>query len=1083
MSTLTICKASAGSGKTHKLTGEYLKLIFNPKIRFRNILAVTFTNTATAEMRERILEAISAIANGEKSDYESELCKAFNLTTDALRNRAQTLLKQMLNQYSYFKVSTIDSFFQQVIKSVAYELNLDSGFTLELDDKSVTDIAVSRMIDKFDEKNEESQWIMQTIGEKMDKGNRWDIQSETSSFAVKAFDKVDEKTKKKPIDQIIEDLNASKEELKQMRDAYMTKANAIGKEAIAAMERAGLTSDDFSYKEQGTVWKYFVVCASAKGVAETLYGPRVKGQRDDINKMIKDPAAQNRFIQAGLPEMLQQLTAMPESEDFGLALSAELALVNINKLVLAYRVLQIQKEICSDQNLFLLRSTMPFLKGMIGDNDAPFIYEKFGYTLNHFMIDEFQDTSTLNWDNFKPLIMNKVAEDCPSLIVGDVKQAIYRWRGGDWKLLDKQVKDEFSIDQNDIENLEYNWRSCKNIVLFNNWCVKTISDMMGAYIEKQVDEGHYKPDDREIFNRTYSDAVQEVPAKNSDTGGYVSVDYINISEADADADEDTVVGEWVVKQIDRLAELGYQPGDIAILVRSKRNGVAVANCLAKAQANNPEIASRYRFVSSESVLLGNNQAIRLLVSAMQFLITPEVSCVQGQLVWLYHAVNSGLKEATERIQQMVFDKEATDVWAQMPAEFASLKNSFRQLDLIQLSNRLTQAFFGLPDQIKISDRPYISEFEDRVQNFCERNGSNLQQFIDWWNDKGFQQTITMNDRQNAIQIMTIHKAKGLEFKAVLLPYPSPTVPPHNSDIIWCDTEKEPFKQLSPVPVPYKQELAMSVFAESYYEEQFMRHIDNLNVLYVALTRASRDMRLCVTYKEEKESNSTDFQDKKILLKLRDEVLAKPETVAAGIVCTDDRITIGTEQPYKSEVEADTVTDEVTHKCPPNRAKVDIRCHSKDFFAGVDFDRVQNINTGKLYHHIFEYIKYADDVADAVKEVVNEGFIEADKAATYERTVSKFIAKQPDWFSKRWTVLTEQSIMLAEGENRIRRPDRILESDSEMIVIDYKFTSHHNPDYNQQVSVYVDALRQLTDKKVSGYLWYVWPNEKVEVVTN
>ena len=176
-----------------------------------------------------------------------------------------------------------------------------------------------------------------------------------------------------------------------------------------------------------------------------------------------------------------------------------------------------------------------------------------------------------------------------------------------------------------------------------------------------------------------------------------------------------------------------------------------------------------------------------------------------------------------------------------------------------------------------------------------------------------------------------------------MPYPSPTVPPHNSDIIWCDTEKEPFKQLSPVPVPYKQELAMSVFAESYYEEQFMRHIDNLNVLYVALTRASRDMRLCVTYKEEKESNSTDFQDKKILLKLRDEVLAKPETVAAGIVCTDDRITIGTEQPYKSEVEADTVTDEVTHKCPPNRAKVDIRCHSKDFFAGVDFDRVQNIN--------------------------------------------------------------------------------------------------------------------------------------------
>ena len=201
----------------------------------------------------------------------------------------------------------------------------------------------------------------------------------------------------------------------------------------------------------------------------------------------------------------------------------------------------------------------------------------------------------------------------------------------------------------------------------------------------------------------------------------------------------------------------------------------------------------------------------------------------------------------------------------------------------------------------------------------------------------------------------------------------------------------------------------------------------------------------------------------------------------GIVCDDDRITIGTEQSYKSEIEADSKTDEVESPCLANRAKVDIRCHSKDFFAGVDFDRVQNINIGKLYHHIFEYIKYADDVHEAVREVVNEGFIEADKADTYERAVAKFIAKQPDWFSKRWAVLTEQSIMLADGE--IRRPDRILESDSEVIVIDYKFTSHHNPDYNQQVGVYVDALRKLTGKKVSGYLWYVWPNEKVEVVTD
>ncbi|MBO7477686.1 MAG: UvrD-helicase domain-containing protein [Salinivirgaceae bacterium] len=1077
MSTLTICKASAGSGKTHKLTGEYLKLVFDPKIKFRNVLAVTFTNKATAEMRERILKAISDIANGHESDYIKELCQTIEkITADELRNRAQTLLKQILNQYSYFKISTIDSFFQQVIKSIAYELDLDSGFTLELDDKSVTDNAVSRMIDDFGVKSDEGQWIMQTIGEKMEKGNRWEIQSETSNFAVKAFDKVKDKNKDKDIKQIISELGDFKNKLRQIRDGYLTKANTIGKKAVAAMEKAGLTSNDFSYKDQGTVWKYFVVCAAAQNVVETQYGNRVVTQRDDIDKMIKDKALQGRFIQAGLPEMLQQLTDLADSDDFNAALSSDLTLANINKLVLAYRVLQLQKDICNEQNLFLLRSTMPFLNKMIGNSDAPFIYEKFGYTLNHFMIDEFQDTSTMNWQNFLPLIWNKVAEGLPSLIVGDVKQAIYRWRGGDWNLLDNQVQNEFDIAPSDIENLEYNWRSCKNVVLFNNWCVKAISNMMGKFIGEMVDAGCYKPEYLDIFNRTYSDAVQKVPEKNANTEGFVSVDYIDVS----DVDTDEATGEWVVNQLDRLAELGYQPGDIAILVRSKKNGAAVANCLAKAQGDNPELASRYRFVSSESILLGNNQAIRLLVSAMQFLLTPEVTYVQAQLVWLYHAINSGLKAAAERIQQTVFDKEATSVWAQMPTEFASLKNSFRQLDLIQLSSRLTQVFFGLPHQISATDRPFINEFEDRVQTFSERNGSNLQLFIDWWNDKGFQQTITMNDRQNAIQIMTIHKAKGLEFKAVLLPYPSPA-DPRGTDIIWCETDAEPYKDFSPIPVGYKQELAQSVFAESYYKEQFMRHIDNLNVLYVALTRASRDMRICVTHENEKVGDI--FTDKKIWLKLRD--FAQTDTSAAekGIVCDDDRITIGVEQPYKSKIEADNTTEEVTRQCPTTRARVDIRCHSKDFFAGVDFDRVQNINTGKLYHHIFEYIKYADDVADAVREVVNEGYIEADKAETYERAVAKFIAKQPDWFSRKWKVFTEQSIMLADGENRIRRPDRILESDNEVIVIDYKFTSHHNPDYNQQVGVYVDALRELTGKKVTGYLWYVWPNEKVEVVTD
>ena len=258
----------------------------------------------------------------------------------------------------------------------------------------------------------------------------------------------------------------------------------------------------------------------------------------------------------------------------------------------------------------------------------------------------------------------------------------------------------------------------------------------------------------------------------------------------------------------------------------------------------------------------------------------------------------------------------------------------------------------------------------------------------------------------------------------------------------------------------------------------MRHIDNLNILYVALTRALRDMRIC-TMTPSKSNNS--LSDDLILPTMIATYAGTPKAAEAGIVCSDDgtRITMGKPEPYVPEKKKETVYKLSQPAKAPSESKISIVYHSDDYFSSVDFDREKKINLGWLYHHIFEYIITPDDVEDAVSTVVNEGHITADEAPEYISKVRKFIARQPDWFSPKWQTLTEQSIMLANGE--IKRPDRILESDSEVIVIDYKFTRNHNPEYNQQVSVYADALRQLTNKKVRGYLWYVWPNEKVEVV--
>ncbi|MBO7497091.1 MAG: UvrD-helicase domain-containing protein [Salinivirgaceae bacterium] len=1069
MSALTICKASAGSGKTFKLTGEYLKLVFNPEINFKNILAVTFTNKATTEMRTRILKAISDIANGRKSDYVGDLCEMYHMTPVKLKERAQILLKKMLNQYSYFKISTIDSFFQQVIKSIAYELELNSGFTLELDDKTVIDNAISRMIDDFGPNSEEGRWILQTISDKIENGKRWEIQNDVSRLAEKA-PSVRKDWSEGDNAEHIKKFNDFKKELKKLKDDFLVKVNKTASEGIEIMNGNSFDIKDFYQTTKGA-GSYIVRCSTADSAFGLSYNSYVATSLDNPDKMSTNKAKCAEMIRSGLHEVLVRLCELTRSREAELAASAELALANINNLALVDRVNRLQKEICDEQNIFLLKSAMPFLNEMIGDNDAPFIYEKFGYTLNHFMIDEFQDTSTLNWKNFYPLISNKVAEGYPSLIVGDVKQAIYRWRGGDWKLLDNQVQADFDIAKDEIQNLESNWRSCKNIVEFNNWCFKSVSGIVCKFIAKQIETGNYRPEYLEIFSRTYSDATQKVPDKNASSNGFVSVDYLDTT----DTDYNTAVAEWVIGQIDRLAELGYQPGDIAILVRSKKEGVAIANCLGQAQCLHPETANRYRFVSNEAVLLGNNQAVRLLVAAMQFLQAPSKIQFQAQLVWLYYAVSKGVAVAAEKIQQTEFGDDAGSVWSQMPDGFSSMKDSFRQLDLIQLSTRLIRAFFGMPHQISASDMPFISEFEDRVQAFSDRNGSNIQLFIDWWAERGFQQAITMNDHQNAIQVMTIHKSKGLEFKAVLLPYLVSTS--HGGEILWCPTNEEPFKQFSPIPIPYKKDMAGTIFRDAYYEEEFMKHVDNMNVLYVALTRASHDMRICAA---KNSSKGSDFSDAKILNMLYDHCQNDPAAQQAGIVCEEDRMTIGVEQPYVSDAETDSSEEESVPECPTNHAKVSIRCHSEDFFSGIGFDRAERINIGKLYHHIFEYIKYSDDVHKAVMEVVAEGFIPADKVAEYERNISRFVSRQPDWFSQKWNVITEQPIMLPDGE--IRRPDRILESDTDVVVIDYKFTSRHNPDYNNQVKVYADALRQLTGKKVSGYLWYVWPDEKVEVVS-
>jgi len=1069
-SPFVIYKASAGSGKTHKLTGEYIKMVFNPENSFRNVLAVTFTNKATAEMRSRILQAISDLAKGKKSDYADEICNEYHFDKPTLQNRAKNILNHILNQYSYFRISTIDSFFQQIVKSFTYELGLNSDFTLELDSDRVITDAVVRLMEDYGEDSVEKNWILESVNEKIEKGNRWSLQEDLVAFSKKAFDVIDMDSG--DVDSAggcLEKFKKYKNQLRKIIKDFDDELIRLGSLGVEKMNQFGLEEGDFINKSKSGMGKFLINCS--KGQIPKLSNCFKAAINNGAAGMSKDIDVQHRIEAAGLHGILKEIDNLYST--IIRRNTASVLLENINKFGLVMNVANRYNEICREQNLFMLSSTMPFLNRMVYDNDTPFIYEKIGCYLDHFMIDEFQDTSKLNWTNFLPLIKNATDEGKKSLIVGDVKQAIYRWRGGDWNLLDKDVPKEFSLGKDDIMNLEYNYRSCSNVIQFNNWFFKSVLRVYGNYVDRQVEEGNYDAKYAETFNRTYCGVEQKIPDNKKESGGYVAVKIVD-KETKND-DYNVIAGEWVTKQIDELAELGYQPGDIAILVRTNVQGNLMGQYLEQAQANSDH-PERYRFMSNETVLLGNNLAIRLIIAAIEFLIDQKSRQSKAKLLWLYFAYKHDLDTASQKLQETDIETDDSSFLKLLPAEFVALVENYKQFDIVQLCSRLIKLFFGLPHLISQSDMPFINDFEDRVQNFSEKVGSNLQEFLDYWNERGKTAPISMNEGQNAITIMTIHKAKGLQFKSVIIPY-AISNNNNNSNIAWFIPDEAPFNEISPVPVSLKNEVANTIFKKQYYEERFMHEIDIINITYVALTRAVCDMRILT-----KDFGHEKFDINLLLGSVFGDKLTKEQAEKYNINYDEESksITIGEPLPYKSDIVSIEQEPIEPVRKEDRGATIRIRCHSKEFFGGEEFDMQQRINKGRLYHHIFEYVRYAGDVKEAVAKVAAEGIISESEIDGYEQTISQLANKQSDWFSSKWKVLTEQSIMLANGD--IKRPDRILESDGEMVVIDYKFTSVHSEKYNAQVKTYVDALRQLTDKRVSGYLWYVWPNEAVEVVS-
>lgn len=1137
---LTVYKASAGSGKTFTLAAEYIKLLIDDTKAYEHILAVTFTNKATEEMKSRILSQLYGIANSlpDSDDYLKKICDELGFDEPYVRKRAGEALTNLLHNYNFFRVQTIDTFFQGVMRNLAKELSLSNNLRISLNDKQVISQAVDSMMETMTTDSNLMKWVEEYIDESMDDENSWNISDDVKSFGgnlTKEFFK----NNRHKLDSIFENpefFSNYKKQLSGMRSAIEKKYDDLGKEFYAQMKSHDFEIADFSYGASGPL-AYFINIAAGR-FHEDIISARFSAALADDKKWCKSTSPKKSAIIDFAHSFLIPFYRKAEecrTKDTFLYKSVNKTLENVNKLRLLH---SIEEEILrqnGEHSRFMLSNTQTLLNNMIGDDDnvAPFIYEKIGSRITHIMIDEFQDTSKVQWKNFKVLLgecMSKPKYDgsnnkkiTNNLIVGDVKQSIYRFRSGDWRLLNNIDDADTGFDSGmvDITSLQTNYRSERNIIDFNNLFFKAAALLEADLIipKEEHEASTYKEkegftdttiNDKKIWaqqlRKAYEDVCQLVPEKK-ESKGLVKIKLIQSDESKDVQNEQ--VFDYMLENILDLIDRGVKQKDIAILVRNNKYIPMIAKFFT-------EKAPHINLVSEEAFRLDSSIAVMMIMAGMKLLARPNDKESQASLAKYYSQVALNCSNNPE---QSIEDSELLVDFAQISNHLPDLfSNQSRTQEMLAMPlSELCELFlreFKL-DTIE-GQTIYISTFFDKLSSFVSDNGGVLEDFIRYWDDEMRGKTVSVGNI-DGIRIMSMHKSKGLEFDHVIIPYCNWRLTPPVTETLWCSVNEEPFGQLPFIPVGYQNE---STLKNSHYElfgcEEAMQEIvDNLNLLYVAFTRAGKS--LIVVSDISKKPKDKDYNDtfrasiihkticnvKKQLDELMDTDLYKANPQNSLLFETDDEsmsmeLTFGSLAIEEKKEEKEKKSDNVFLRPSSN---INVTAHSienkavqfrqsnksRDFSDDItdDDDSRRFIRNGTILHQVFSNIDTIEDVDRALRELEFEGLLYNDDTTPEQlrhKLMSKFRDPQiQDWFSPRWEVFNECTILSKDKNGKIveERPDRVITDGKQTIVIDYKFGAPHSG-YHDQVKSYMNLLSNMGMPDVKGYIWYVNRN-KVETV--
>jgi len=927
---INIFKASAGSGKTHTLSKTYLDLLLkaDSKTAYRNILAVTFTNKATEEMKERILR---------------------DLAEEGKTNpRAREILINLLHDYGSFSVSTIDKFFQQALRAFSRELGSSGNYQIELDKASLTKEAMDRVLDDLTEKDKDLLgWFTKQLETALDNGKSFHLESSLYEMAEE-FGDVNEKftyDKKK--------LTELKEKCKEIVDTFH---KDVYENALCI---------------DTTTWGK----TAAKGLAQyagaqTKYKDSVKAANATTLAKLAETAGCEAMYALMNPQGRRwkeyRTARMVEKVIFTLGLAEEF-----------YSKLAIIEE---EKGVISLDESTSLLRDIIDGSDAPFIYEKLGVRFNHFLLDEFQDTSVVQWENFKPLLANSVSEGYSNIIVGDVKQSIYRWRNSDWNLLDKEIEENFK-GKVEVITLKENWRSTQSIVNFNNEFFTFAADNLG-------------------LSKIYADVKQEVKVEDSQEG-CVTVDFC----------EDEL--EMIDGYIEQAVAAGAKMSDMAILLRTNGEGKKVAEYL---------LSKGYSVISDDSLDLKSSLIIRKIVSYLHSLCNNSDS------------LNTYLSESLE------IDSER---------EYHSL------LDLVDgVIKDLSETH---PDEIK-GQTLFIQSFMDDILEWTSIHGNDLRQYLKHWEESKI--AISSPNDPNAIRITTVHKSKGLAFPIVIFPF-AEKVGLFKEDTLWChlDSDAEMGESFNSIfPVVLGKSSGDSFFSESLKNEMEMQRIDNLNIFYVCLTRARKEMHIIA------KNPPKSLIDGK----------SSPNDLSQllYLYCEQNGYTFGS--PYRwneaskkedSEIEEFNAEYETYGMNPEACSRRFVASSDAwDYFSEEGIGQSKRLR-GIEQHALLSRIRTSDDAPEVLRSI---------EPQTRELLLER-ISAHSEWFSPELKTLNEVAIIDSFGNTN--RPDRVLvDEEGRVTVIDFKF-GEEDEKYSGQVRRYMRLFREMGYGEVSGYIWYV-PIDKI-----